>query len=155
LRQFQTLSAISPLFAQIYFTVEQSAFLSFFLFGHNSLLISSDFTKLSLNLRADTNNSHNPVDIITKPIITFLRSFSNLSSFTVAEDHVSTRLAAPVICTSVSDGQTANFSLLPAENIYEFAAKLLFLAVKWPRSISSFLQVCYCYYTLLETHIIL
>ncbi|XP_011494535.1 PREDICTED: nuclear receptor subfamily 2 group F member 5-like [Ceratosolen solmsi marchali] len=61
----------------------------------------------------------------------------------VAEDHVSTRLAAPLICTSVSDGQTANFSLLPAENVYEFAAKLLFLAVKWPRSISSFLQLSY------------
>jgi len=32
-------------------------------------------------------------------------------------------------------------TLLPAENIYESAAKLLFLAVKWARSIPSFLQV--------------
>ncbi|XP_031786355.1 photoreceptor-specific nuclear receptor isoform X2 [Nasonia vitripennis] len=59
------------------------------------------------------------------------------------EEHVSTRLLTPLICASVSDGQAANFSLLPAENVYEFAAKLLFLAVKWPRSISSFLQLSY------------
>lgn len=32
-------------------------------------------------------------------------------------------------------------TLLPAENVYESAAKLLFLAVKWARSIPSFLQV--------------
>lgn len=32
-------------------------------------------------------------------------------------------------------------SLFPAENIYESAAKLLFLAVKWARTIPSFLQV--------------
>ncbi|KAF2899528.1 hypothetical protein ILUMI_06644, partial [Ignelater luminosus] len=34
-------------------------------------------------------------------------------------------------------------SLFPAENIYESAAKLLFLAVKWARTIPSFLQLSY------------
>ncbi|GJQ70372.1 hypothetical protein Trydic_g22803 [Trypoxylus dichotomus] len=34
-------------------------------------------------------------------------------------------------------------SLFPAENIYESAAKLLFLAIKWARTIPSFLQLSY------------
>ncbi|GFG31909.1 hypothetical protein Cfor_11965, partial [Coptotermes formosanus] len=34
-------------------------------------------------------------------------------------------------------------TLLPAENVYESAAKLLFLAVKWARSIPSFLQLTF------------
>ncbi|KAJ9582077.1 hypothetical protein L9F63_003579, partial [Diploptera punctata] len=34
-------------------------------------------------------------------------------------------------------------TLLPAENVYESAAKLLFLAVKWARSIPSFLQLSF------------
>ncbi|KAL7292452.1 hypothetical protein TKK_0014033 [Trichogramma kaykai] len=62
----------------------------------------------------------------------------------ISDDRVmSTRLTNPLICTSFSDGHAANFSLLPTENINELAAKLLFLAVKWPRSISSFLQLSY------------
>lgn len=32
-------------------------------------------------------------------------------------------------------------SMFPVENIYESAAKLLFLCIKWARSIPSFLQV--------------
>lgn len=32
-------------------------------------------------------------------------------------------------------------SLFPAENVYESAAKLLFIAIKWARTIPSFLQV--------------
>lgn len=32
-------------------------------------------------------------------------------------------------------------SLFPVENIYESAAKLLFLCIKWTRSVPSFLQV--------------
>ncbi|KAJ8667113.1 hypothetical protein QAD02_008775, partial [Eretmocerus hayati] len=61
----------------------------------------------------------------------------------VTDNHVPSRLVAPLIGSSISDSQAVNFSLLPAENIYEFAAKLLFLAVKWPKSISSFLQLSY------------
>ncbi|RZB40586.1 nuclear receptor subfamily 2 group E member 1-like [Asbolus verrucosus] len=34
-------------------------------------------------------------------------------------------------------------NLFPAENVYESAAKLLFLAIKWARSIPSFLQLSY------------
>ncbi|XP_071052752.1 nuclear receptor subfamily 2 group E member 1-like [Onthophagus taurus] len=34
-------------------------------------------------------------------------------------------------------------SLFPAENVYESAAKLLFLAIKWARTIPSFLQLSY------------
>ncbi|KAJ8973186.1 hypothetical protein NQ317_009127 [Molorchus minor] len=34
-------------------------------------------------------------------------------------------------------------NLFPAENIYESAAKLLFLAIKWARTIPSFLQLSY------------
>lgn len=33
--------------------------------------------------------------------------------------------------------------LFPTENIYESAAKLLFLSIKWARSIPSFLQLSY------------
>lgn len=34
-------------------------------------------------------------------------------------------------------------NLFPAENIYESAAKLLFLSIKWAKSIPSFLQLSY------------
>lgn len=34
-------------------------------------------------------------------------------------------------------------NLFPAENVYESAAKLLFLAIKWAKSIPSFLQLSY------------
>ncbi|XP_023245725.1 nuclear receptor subfamily 2 group E member 1-like [Copidosoma floridanum] len=66
-----------------------------------------------------------------------------LIKLVITEDRESGRLVTPLICASVAEHQAANFSLLPAENVYEFAAKLLFLAVKWPRSISSFLQLPY------------
>ncbi|XP_044751613.1 nuclear receptor subfamily 2 group E member 1-like [Coccinella septempunctata] len=39
--------------------------------------------------------------------------------------------------------ETPNLTLFPAENIYESAAKLLFLAIKWARTIPSFLQLSY------------
>ncbi|XP_078050435.1 nuclear receptor subfamily 2 group F member 6 [Augochlora pura] len=58
------------------------------------------------------------------------------------EDLVSTRLAPPII-NSVSSEYVTNFSILPTENVYEFAAKLLFFAVRWARSIHSFLQLPY------------
>lgn len=57
-----------------------------------------------------------------------------------AEELGSTRLAPPII-SSVSSEYVSHFSILPTENIYEFAAKLLFFAVRWARSIHSFLQV--------------
>lgn len=59
----------------------------------------------------------------------------------VAEELVSTRLAPPVITSVPSEYTVQGLSLLPTENIYEFAAKLLFFAVRWARSIHSFLQV--------------
>ncbi|KZC14643.1 Nuclear receptor subfamily 2 group E member 1 [Dufourea novaeangliae] len=58
------------------------------------------------------------------------------------EDLLSTRLAPPII-NSASAEYIPNFSILPTENIYEFAAKLLFFAVRWARSIHSFLQLPY------------
>lgn len=54
---------------------------------------------------------------------------------------MSTRLAPPVITSVSSEYAMQGLSLLPTENIYEFAAKLLFFAVRWARSIHSFLQV--------------
>lgn len=57
------------------------------------------------------------------------------------EEITNTRLPTPILGSSFPEHMMPSFSLLPTENIYEFAAKLLFLAVKWPRSISSFLQV--------------
>ncbi|KAK9878452.1 hypothetical protein WA026_022092 [Henosepilachna vigintioctopunctata] len=39
--------------------------------------------------------------------------------------------------------ETSSLTLFPAENIYESAAKLLFLAIKWARTIPSFLQLSY------------
>lgn len=42
---------------------------------------------------------------------------------------------------SLSDYGISNQSLLLTENVYESAARLLFLAVKWARSIPSFLEV--------------
>ena len=53
-----------------------------------------------------------------------------------------TRLVPPVIGSTIPENTIPSLSMLPTENVYELAAKLLFLAVKWPRSISSFLQVC-------------
>ncbi|CAK9831363.1 Nuclear receptor subfamily 2 group E member 1 [Anthophora retusa] len=58
------------------------------------------------------------------------------------EDLTSTRLAPPIV-NSGSTEYISNFSILPTENIYEFAAKLLFFAVRWARSIHSFLQLPY------------
>ncbi|XP_019886202.1 nuclear receptor subfamily 2 group F member 6 isoform X1 [Ooceraea biroi] len=59
------------------------------------------------------------------------------------EELVSTRLAPPVITSVPSEYTMQGLSLLPTENIYEFAAKLLFFAVRWARSIHSFLQLPY------------
>lgn len=59
----------------------------------------------------------------------------------IVEELVSTRLAPPVITSVSSEYTMQGLSLLPTENIYEFAAKLLFFAVRWARSIHSFLQV--------------
>lgn len=39
------------------------------------------------------------------------------------------------------DYGTTNQSILPAENIYESAARLLFAAVQWARGIPSFFEV--------------
>nr|XP_003704913.2 PREDICTED: nuclear receptor subfamily 2 group F member 5-like [Megachile rotundata] len=58
------------------------------------------------------------------------------------EELTSSRLAPPIINSASSEYMT-NFSILPTENIYEFAAKLLFFAVRWARSIHSFLQLPY------------
>ncbi|KAK0074053.1 hypothetical protein PV325_008838 [Microctonus aethiopoides] len=46
----------------------------------------------------------------------------------------------PIINPSLTEYGVSGQSLLPTENIYESAAKLLFLAVKWARSIPSFLE---------------
>lgn len=42
---------------------------------------------------------------------------------------------------SLTDYGLSNQSFLLTENVYESAARLLFLAVKWARSIPSFLEV--------------
>ncbi|XP_046476655.1 nuclear receptor subfamily 2 group E member 1 isoform X1 [Neodiprion pinetum] len=47
------------------------------------------------------------------------------------------------LATAMSDYASSGLTLLTTENVYESAAKLLFLAVKWARSIPSFLQLSY------------
>ncbi|KAK1127756.1 hypothetical protein K0M31_003244 [Melipona bicolor] len=59
------------------------------------------------------------------------------------EELTSTRLAPAIANSSSTDYNVSSFSILPTENIYEFAAKLLFFAVRWARSIHSFLQLPY------------
>ncbi|XP_033212486.1 nuclear receptor subfamily 2 group E member 1-like [Belonocnema kinseyi] len=54
-----------------------------------------------------------------------------------------TRLVPPILGSTIPENAIPSLSMLPTENVYELAAKLLFLAVKWPRSISSFLQLSY------------
>ncbi|XP_063991494.1 protein dissatisfaction-like isoform X2 [Diachasmimorpha longicaudata] len=56
----------------------------------------------------------------------------------------SLRLAPPPGMTpSLPEYSSPNQPLLPTENVYESAAKLLFLAVKWARSIPSFLELSF------------
>ncbi|KAG7212188.1 hypothetical protein KM043_012528 [Ampulex compressa] len=59
------------------------------------------------------------------------------------EELGSTRLTAPLLSSTSSEYTMPHLSLLPTENIYEFAAKLLFFAVRWARSIHSFQQLPY------------
>ncbi|XP_043272654.1 protein dissatisfaction-like [Venturia canescens] len=59
------------------------------------------------------------------------------------KDSVSGRLAGPIIGHTLSEYGVSSLSLLPSENVYESAAKLLFLAVKWARSIPSFLELSF------------
>ncbi|XP_048504800.1 nuclear receptor subfamily 2 group E member 1-like isoform X2 [Athalia rosae] len=60
------------------------------------------------------------------------------------EDALGNRLQTPsTLGAAISDYAASGLSLLPTENVYESAAKLLFLAVKWARSIPSFLQLSF------------
>ncbi|KAK2583544.1 hypothetical protein KPH14_009499 [Odynerus spinipes] len=59
------------------------------------------------------------------------------------DELVGTRLVPPIASSVSSEYAMSGFSLLPTENVYEFAAKLLFFAVRWARSIHSFLQLPY------------
>ncbi|CAG9862921.1 unnamed protein product [Phyllotreta striolata] len=45
--------------------------------------------------------------------------------------------------TSIRHLELSYLNLFPAENVYESAAKLLFLAVKWAKTIPSYLQLSY------------
>ncbi|XP_057657413.1 nuclear receptor subfamily 2 group E member 1-like [Diorhabda carinulata] len=57
----------------------------------------------------------------------------------------SSRLKLPIdSCrTTIRHSDLSYLNLFPAENIYESAAKLLFLSIKWARTIPSFLQLSY------------
>ncbi|XP_044579227.1 protein dissatisfaction-like isoform X5 [Cotesia glomerata] len=60
------------------------------------------------------------------------------------KDHMNVPTIPPSISNpSLSDYGISNQSLLLTENVYESAARLLFLAVKWARSIPSFLELSY------------
>ncbi|XP_066593260.1 nuclear receptor subfamily 2 group E member 1-like [Prorops nasuta] len=58
-----------------------------------------------------------------------------------ADESVDTRRAPPIIASLPTEYMLPSLSLLSAENTYEFAAKLLFFAVRWAKSIHSFLQL--------------
>lgn len=72
------------------------------------------------------------------------------NSFTAffLETDLKTRLELPIISESPRPNRAPMdipyLSLFPAENVYESAAKLLFIAIKWARTIPSFLQVTPC-----------
>lgn len=57
------------------------------------------------------------------------------------------RLELPIIHDSCTQNtrqfDLPSLNLFPTENIYESAAKLLFLSIKWARTIPSFLQLSY------------
>lgn len=60
------------------------------------------------------------------------------------KEDAKSRLELPIISDPIRTGRSLeipNLPLFPVENIYESAAKLLFLSIKWARSIPSFLQV--------------
>nr|XP_023017081.1 nuclear receptor subfamily 2 group E member 1-like [Leptinotarsa decemlineata] len=64
----------------------------------------------------------------------------------VLPDESTARLELPILnesCRSIRQMEVPCLSLFPPENIYESAAKLLFLAIKWARTIPSFLQLSY------------
>lgn len=56
-------------------------------------------------------------------------------------DSITVRLAPPIITTPVQEYGATNQSVLPTENVYESAARLLFAAVQWARGIPSFFEV--------------
>lgn len=63
----------------------------------------------------------------------------------VVETDLKNRLELPMLSESPRSSRAQidvpYLSLFPAENVYESAAKLLFIAIKWARTIPSFLQV--------------
>lgn len=60
-------------------------------------------------------------------------------------EDIKARLELPILNDTPRAGirplDVPYLSLFPAENVYESAAKLLFIAIKWARTIPSFLQV--------------
>lgn len=67
--------------------------------------------------------------------------------FASVDTDLKSRLELPIISESPRTNRPLMdipyLSLFPAENVYESAAKLLFIAIKWARTIPSFLQVTY------------
>lgn len=63
----------------------------------------------------------------------------------LAGDDIKARLELPILNDTPRTGirplDVPYLSLFPAESVYESAAKLLFIAIKWARTIPSFLQV--------------
>lgn len=58
-----------------------------------------------------------------------------------ADDKSKDKLELPLIEQSRRNMEIPTLSLFPADNTYETAARLLFLSIKWAKSIPSFLQV--------------
>lgn len=67
--------------------------------------------------------------------------------FASSDTDLKNRLELPIISESPRTNRPLMdipyLSLFPAENVYESAAKLLFIAIKWARTIPSFLQVTF------------
>ncbi|XP_043498754.1 protein dissatisfaction-like [Polistes fuscatus] len=75
--------------------------------------------------------------------VTSSEEAANVETRIEQKELVGTRLVPQIISPVSTEYTMSSFSLLPTENVYEFAAKLLFFAVRWARSIHSFLQLPY------------
>ncbi|CAG9813885.1 unnamed protein product, partial [Phaedon cochleariae] len=109
-----------------------------------------------LNLASSPYNIQKPMSSFISPTITRIKDDEVSSSEEIAQnksleedlvDESNNRLELPIIndsCkASIRHLEVPCLNLFPAENIYETAAKLLFLAIKWARTIPSFLQLSY------------
>ncbi|XP_028155625.1 nuclear receptor subfamily 2 group E member 1-like [Diabrotica virgifera virgifera] len=119
---------------------------------HSGLSISSSpytMQKQQNNLTNPTSSPRSPRSIIKDDEVSSSEEIAQNKSSEEESIHEesSSRLELPIDpCRPTSvirHLEVPYLNLFPAENVYESAAKLLFLAIKWARTIPSFLQLSY------------